>query len=146
MSSSKSGAIESYDRPPDELKTSDRGFGKVMAVVFAIIAGFQFWHERPRIAGILAGIALVFALATWLKPSLLHGLNRQWFRLGLFLHKIVNPVVMAVIFMGAVVPTALVMRALGKRPLNLAIDRTAQSYWVVRDPPGPARDSLKRQF
>ncbi|MGU3496850.1 hypothetical protein ACLBXM_22630 [Xanthobacteraceae bacterium A53D] len=142
----QSGAIESYDRPADELKTSERGFGRVMAAVFAIIGGFQLYHDHYRVAGVLFGIALVFLVASIVRPQVLRPLNRAWFKLGLVMHKVVNPVVMAVIFVGAVVPTALIMRALGKRPLSLAIDRDATSYWVVRDPPGPARDSLKRQF
>ena len=41
---------------------------------------------------------------------------------------------------------ALIMGLLGKRPLSLSFDKSAKSYWIHRDPPGPEPDSMKRQF
>ena len=40
----------------------------------------------------------------------------------------------------------LLMRAFGKDFLRLKRDRQAASYWIPREPPGPAPDSLKNQF
>lgn len=146
MAGKNQGAFESYDRPPDEMKSSDRSFGLVMAVAFAVIGGFQLYHHRMTIGAVLLVVAAAFAAAALVRPGILHPLNRLWFRLGLLLHKVINPVVMAVIFVGAVVPTGLIMRALGKRPLQLSLDRSAETYWIQRTPPGPAPDSLERQF
>lgn len=141
-----SGAFETYVRDPDQLKSSDRSFGRIMAVFLLIVAGFQYHHERAMLALVLALAGLAFAGIAQVRPHVLHRLNLLWFRFGLLLHKVVNPVVMAVIFLGAVVPTALVMRLLGKRPLALSFDRTATSYWIARQPPGPSGDSMSRQF
>lgn len=146
MSGATSGAFESYARDPDEVKSTDRGFGRVMAVFLALVAGFQYWHARPLVACALLVAALAFALFAQFRPAVLRPLNLLWFKLGLVLHKVVNPIVMAVIFYGAVVPTGLLMRALGKRPLALRPDPAAASYWIARDPPGPAPESMKRQF
>jgi hypothetical protein len=38
------------------------------------------------------------------------------------------------------------MRALGKRPLGLAFDKDAKSYWITREPPGPAPETMTNQF
>jgi hypothetical protein len=38
------------------------------------------------------------------------------------------------------------MRALGKRPLSIALDPGAESYWIERKPPGPAPETMKQQF
>lgn len=141
-----SGAFESYTRDPDQLKSSDRSFGRIMAVFLLVVAGFQFHHERPVLALVLALAGLAFAGVAQVRPQALHRLNLLWFRFGLLLHKVVNPLVMAVIFMGAVVPTALIMRLIGKRPLALSFDRAAPTYWVTREPPGPSGDSMTRQF
>ncbi|TCT06058.1 hypothetical protein [Aquabacter spiritensis] len=142
----KSGAFESYARDPDQLKSSDRGFGRVMAVFLAIVGGFQAWHERPVIAGTLFAVAAAFALVAQVRPTALHRLNLLWFKLGLLLHHIVNPIVMTVIFYGAVVPTGLLMRLFGKRLMPTGFDRAAQTYWIARTPPGPPPESMKRQF
>ncbi len=142
----KSGAFESYSRDPDKLKSSDRSFGRVMAVFLAIVSSFQYWHERTLIATCLLVAALIFAGLSQVWPTSLHRLNLLWFKLGLLLHHIVNPIIMAVIFYGAVAPTGLLMRLFGKRPLPLHPDKDAQTYWIARVPPGPTPESMKRQF
>jgi hypothetical protein len=45
-----------------------------------------------------------------------------------------------------IVPIGLILRATGKDPLRLKFDRDAKSYWIPRDPPGPAPDSMPHQF
>jgi large-conductance mechanosensitive channel len=79
-------------------------------------------------------------------PTALKPLNRMWFQFGLLLHKVVNPIVMAFVFFGAVLPTGFVMRSLGKDPMRLKYQPDANSYWIERRPPGPAPESLKDQF
>jgi hypothetical protein len=41
---------------------------------------------------------------------------------------------------------ALVLRALGKDLLRLKRDPKADSYWIAREPPGPAPGSMSKQF
>jgi hypothetical protein len=82
--------------------------------------------------------------AAW--PAPLRPLNRLWFRIGLLLHRIVTPVVMGLVFFCSVVPIGLLMRALGKDLLRLRREADAQSYWIEREPPGPARGTMKKQF
>ena len=86
-------------------------------------------------------MAVAFVRPAWLAP-----LNRVWFKFGLLLQRVVNPLVMAVIYFAVVTPTGLIMRALGKDPLHLRYDPDARSYWIPRDPPGPERESMKNQF
>ena len=79
-------------------------------------------------------------------PKILSPLNRLWFRFGLLLHHIVNPVVMALLFFTTVTPMALIMRLLGKDPLRRKFDPEADSYWIPRQPAGPAPETMKNQF
>ena len=85
-------------------------------------------------------------MITLVRPSLLAPLNRLWMRFGLLLHKIVNPVVMGIIFVLTVVPIGLVMRMIGKDILHLRFDKQCDSYWIRRDPPGPSPESMDNQF
>ena len=62
------------------------------------------------------------------------------------LHKIVNPIIMGLMFFFTVTPIALIMRILRKDLLNIRFDPVAKSYWIKRDPPGPASDSMRQQF
>jgi hypothetical protein len=67
-----------------------------------------------------------------LKPSLLASPNRAWTHFGAFLHKIVNPIVLMILFFLLITPYAVVMRFFRKDPLGLARKPTADSYWQKR--------------
>jgi hypothetical protein len=125
--------------------SSDRSFGVVFGVVFALIGLWPLLRDgNPRLWAL--GLAAAFLLVAFTKPQLLAPLNRLWARFGLLLHHIVNPVIMAFIYFGAVVPTGLVLRAMRKDLLRLKRDSAAKSYWIVREPPGPSSGSMAKQF
>lgn len=124
---------------------SNRAFGIVFAVVFAAIGLWPLpGGDPPRgwaLAAAAALLAVALARAAWLAPF-----NRVWFRFGLLLQRVVHPVVLAVIYFGVVTPTGLVLRALGNDPLRRRREPDAATYWIRRDPPGPERESMTRQF
>ncbi|WP_298369918.1 SxtJ family membrane protein [Azospirillum sp.] len=137
---------EDLSRGDDEVQgSSDRGFGFVFAGFFGIIGALKLWRGSGGFEWwLIAAISvLLLALAA---PGLLAPFNRLWMKFGLLLHRVMNPVVMGLMFYVGVVPIGLLMRALGKRSLNLAFDPQAVSYWVIRQPPGPAPNSIRRQF
>ena len=124
---------------------SDRNFGLVFAAVFALLGLLPLAHGQALRPWALA-VAGLFLLVALVLPRLLAPLNWVWFRFGLLLHAIVSPIAMGIIFFGALWPMGWVMRAMGKRPLNLAIDRQAKSYWIVRQPPGPDPKTMSDPF
>jgi len=125
--------------------SSDRSFGLVFAAVFAVIGLWPLLGDGGIRIWSLA-ISLVFLATAMLRPMLLAPLNRLWTRFGLLLHHVVNPIIMALLFYLVVTPTGLVMRALGKDILRLRFDRQAKSYWIERQPPGPAPEAMRDQF
>jgi hypothetical protein len=118
-------------------------------MVFAVaFAAYALW---PVVAGKephlwAGGVAAAFALAAFARPQLLTPLNQLWFRFGLVLHHVVNPIIMGLIFFAAVVPVGAVLRLFGKDVLRLQRDRNAESYWIPREPPGPQPGSMSKQF
>ncbi len=139
------GTHESF-RERDVVKgSSDRSFGIVFAVIFAVIGLIPlFGVGMPRWWAI--AVAVVFLVAAFTAPKVLAPLNRLWMRFGLLLHKIVNPLIMALLFFLVVTPIALLMRICGKRPLHLETEPNAPTYWILRDPPGPLPETMKQQF
>lgn len=136
---------ETYLREEKHARSSERSFGLVFASVFAAVALWPLLSGyAPRIWSLV--VSGVFLLAAWLCPKLLRPANIAWARLGEALHRIVSPLVLGVLFYSSVVPTGLIMRALGKDPLRLRFDRKATTYWIRREPPGPAPESLRNQF
>jgi hypothetical protein len=125
--------------------SSDRAFGLVFAVFFAIVALLPIWNGAPPRLWAL-GVGVAFLAAALAAPRILAPLNRAWLKLGDLLHRIVNPIALAILYYGVVTPTGLVMRLFGQDPLRLRFDKAAKSYWIARVPPGPSAESLKDQF
>lgn len=136
---------EDYSREHDVKMGSERTLGLVFAGVFVVLGAWPLVHGAP-VRWWAVGVAGVFLVLGLGMPALLRPLNIAWFRFGLLLHRIVNPVIMALLFYFTVTPVALVMRLLGKDLLHVRFDKSAASYWIERSPPGPEPASMRRQF
>jgi hypothetical protein len=125
---------------------SDRSFGFVFAAVFSVVALSPLLRGRDGVRWWAVAVSLGFLVLALAMPELLHRPKLLWFRVGLALHRIVSPVVMALIFVGAIVPVGLLARLCGKDFLRLRRKPEAESYWLERQPPGPEGTSLRDQF
>jgi hypothetical protein len=141
----KQSTHEVFARDEKIVAGSDRSFGLVMAAAFAAVTLLNGRHVG-RVWPWTGGVAALFLAAALLRPAMLHPLNLIWLKFGLLLHRIVNPVVMALLFYCTVLPTGIVMRMLGKDLLRLKREPNADSYWIVRQPPGPKPETMKDQF
>jgi saxitoxin biosynthesis operon SxtJ-like protein len=136
---------EDFSRQQDIEPSSDRSFGLVFATFFLIIAFLPLIHAEP-VRWWALGAAAVFAVLASVWAAALAPLNKLWMKLGALLYRIVNPVVLGLLFYVTVTPIGLLMRVLGKDPLRLHRDPDATSYWIHRTPTGPAPESMKNQF
>ena len=146
--SQNSSLHENYrDEEPTEAG-SDRAFGCTVGSMLMLIGA-----AKTFVAGAISSVAcLIFALGALLLllgifvPSRLSAPNRLWLKVGTAIAKVVNPIIFALLFFLVVTPMALFMRIVGKRPLRLAADRTAATYWIEREPPSGAASTMRRQF
>ena len=129
---SSSGFHEDFKRTADEPKASERSFGLVFSAVFALVAFLPLLDHHPVRwwSVVVAAAFLTLALAA---PRVLAFPNLLWMKLGKLLHMIVSPVVMSALFIVAVVPTAVILRLMGRDPLRLKLDKKAASYWQKRE-------------
>ena len=126
----------------DDIKiSSNRSFGIVFFVVFLIIALYPLINnENIRIWSLV--ISLIFIVLGLLNSKILTPLNKLWFKFGIFLGKIISPLIMGVIFFLVVTPIGLIMRLLGKDVLNLKY-QDKKSYWIEKTGP---KSKMKNQF
>ena len=128
------------DLPPD------RHVGILFAAVFILIASWPVLFSAGQIRIWALAIALVFLAISFLRPAALHPLNRAWMAFGLLLSRIVNPLVLGILFFVVITPVALVTRLFGRDPLNQKLDPTAKTYWTDRDPNSSTSGTMKDQF
>lgn len=141
-----SGALHEDLRREDETSgPSDRKFGLTIGAVLAVIALVKAFHVSPW-ALFWGGLAAIFIVLALAQPAWLAVPNRLWLKLGLLLHRLVSPVIMAILFYATILPIGLLMRGLGKDPLRLRLDKDAKSYWLPRSDDRQQTMSMRQQF
>ena len=129
--------------------SSNRAFGWTVGGILAVLGSARALFGSSGLDGVtmlMWLVAIPLLLAAALAPDRLALANRAWTKLGLLLARIVNPVILFAVFVLTIVPIGICMRLFGKRPLAVAFDRTASSYWIEREPAGKTADSLRNQF
>jgi len=133
---------ESY-RSGDVKPPSERSTGLVFAAVALILAGV--WRHAPVAPWVAVAVSAVLLAVSLVAPRLLRPVNILWFRLGLLLHRIVNPIVMLALFVVVFVPAGLLLR-LWRDPLRTRRTETGGTYWIDRKPDDGIVASMKNQF
>ena len=126
----------------DDLKiSSNRSFGIVFFIVFILIAFYPLINQGEiRFWSVF--ISLLFLILGIINSKILTPLNKVWFKFGIFLGKIISPIIIGVIFFLVVTPIAFLMRMLKKDLLNLKYNKNS-SYWVEKTDP---KSTMKNQF
>ena len=126
----------------DDVKiSSNRSFGIVFFLVFLLISTYPLINGNElRLWSLVVSIA--FLLLGLANSKLLNPLNTLWFKFGIFLGKIISPLIMGIIFFLVVTPIGLLMRLLNKDLLKLKFNSNS-SYWIEKTEP---KSKMKNQF
>ena len=121
--------------------SSNKSFGIVFFIFFLIVSLYPLiYNGEIRIWSIF--ISIIFLILGLLNSVLLSPLNFLWFKLGIFLGKIVSPLIMGLIYFIVVTPIGLIMRIIKKDVLNLKFNNK-KSYWVKKT---RQKNNMKKQF
>ena len=120
---------------------SNKNFGIVFSVVFLLIALYPLTQSKHIEIWSLS-VSLIFLILGLINSRILTPLNKLWFKFGIFLGKIISPLIMGIIFFLVVTPTGLLMRFFGKDLLNLKYKKN-KSYWIEKKGP---KSQMKNQF
>ena len=131
---------ERFDRPELPLP-SDRSTAFVFAGVGLVVA--YLWRAHAVVPFVAVGVATLFALVGLVTPWIIRPLNIAWMRLAHLLSRIMNPIIMLVLFAVVMVPAGLLMQ-LRRDPLRRQRKAQDKSYWLERKP--DAGQSMSNQF
>ncbi len=120
---------------------SNRSFGIVFFIVFILI-GFYPLIDNGELRLWSLIISIIFLVLGLTNSKLLDPLNILWFKFGLFLGKIISPVILGVIFFIVVTPTGILMRFVKKDLLNIKFNSN-KSYWIEKK---GQKSKMKNQF
>lgn len=121
-------------------------FGLLFLLFFGIVGGIVWFNTKSlRAPAIIWSTAAVIVIVYYAAPQVRRPLYLVWMYAALPLGWIMSHLVLAAIFYGVITPIGLLMRLLGKDPMQRKIDRTATTYWTEHHPGGDAARYF-RQF
>ena len=121
--------------------SSNRSFGIVFFIVFLLISIYPAINDKDiRVWSLI--VSSIFLILGLINSNILTPLNKIWFKFGIFLGKIVSPLVMGVIFFLVVTSIGILMKILKKDLLNLKFNNN-KSYWIEKSGP---KSRMKDQF
>ena len=122
-----------------------RKFGFVVGGVFTallVIFVLRHKHHVPFYVSAVAGPTLILGALVW--PRALLPIERGWTLVAHALGWVNTRILLALVFFVVLAPIALVLRALGKDPLQRRRDSRRSTYWRAREPAEP--DRLTRPY
>lgn len=141
------GIHEQLSKRDDVKAPTERSFGITFSIVFLLLAAFTYWHRGATATFYtIITVSLVFAVVTLVAARLLRPLNLIWLKFGLLLHKVVNPVIMGLLFFVVFTPMGIAMRAIGVDFLRLKRKPAIETYWISRRGEAIQDSSMKNQF
>ena len=109
--------------------SSIRSFGIVFFFVFTIIALYPLLNNHGiRFWSLIVGF--IFLFLGLVSSPLLKPLNLIWFKFGLFLGKLITPIIMGIVYFIVVFPTFLILKLFKRNYLNIKYERNKSSYWI----------------
>jgi hypothetical protein len=125
-------------------KINYRKSGFLLAGIVAVIYTALFIQGKHQ--PYFAVVAVVLAVLALFEARPLRKTIDLFIGLGNFTHRFTNPLVFGLIFIFAVIPTALVLKLLRKDVLQLRSDSKITSYWKAPNDGKTWKGSFRKQY
>src|SRR5262245_35675187 len=123
-----------------------RRFAVILVILLVAFAGVSLWRHHPDRAWLWLGGGAAVALVRLASFPLWMRLFRLWMKLALVLSWVMTRVILSVFFYLVLTPVGLVMRLLGKAPLDLAWRDGKASYWIPKEPVEATIERYEKSF
>ena len=110
---------------------SNRSFGILFSILFALVF-IYYYLKHDDFYYLLIFLSLIFLLLGIFKSRILTPLNKVWIKFGIYLGKIIAPVIMMIIFFLVVFPTNLILKLFSKDVLRIK-NKNEKSYWIKKE-------------
>ena len=123
---------------------SNKKFGLFFSFVFLAASAYLYLNSFPLLSAIFVLLFSILILISFTKNILLSPLNRLWMTIGLFLGKIISPIILLIIYLFLFTPIAIIMNVIGRDELKLKQKNKKTSFWITRDE--KKENNFKLQF
>jgi hypothetical protein len=124
---------------------TNKEFARFFSLISIVISTIFFANNAFSLGILLILISALFIVLAYLKPDSLEFLNKFWFKIGVLLSKITNPVVLGFIFLVIITPVAVITRLFGRDELRIKYS-SDNTYWVDKIRSNTNASDFKNQF
>ena len=124
---------------------SNKRFGLFFSFIFLCFSLYFFLKTNTSITYLLFSLSIIFLFFALFFPNYLFLLNKGWMLFGLLLSKIINPLILGIIYFGLFTPIGFLKKIISNDELNLKLE-VIDSYWRERKIKKIKPDSFKDQF
>ena len=122
-------------------KISNKKFGIQLSIIFLLTFLTRLYFNNFNFLEYsLITLSLLFFVIAYLKPALLKMLKVLFLGLGEFIFKIINPVIMLILYIFLFLPFGLALKMLNYDPLKEKNNKNINSYWSVK------KENYKKNF
>lgn len=118
----------------DLSKKSLRKFGIVVGLVFLLLAGLTYIKGYPLavlyVTSIAGGLLVITGVVS---PQALKGIYRSWMAMAFCMGWVVSRILLIVLFYLIITPIGILTRLLGKKFMEVKINKDEVSYWARKD-------------
>ena len=122
-----------------------RKFGAIALVFFGILFGLALWRHRGIFIYVF-GILSFLGLCLIVFPGPLRFIYVGWRKFARFIGTVMTTVFLTLAYYMVITPTAMLKRVFGGRPLPLAPDKNATTYWVSRTEPAQPKERFVKRY
>jgi hypothetical protein len=134
-------AMTTHNVSTKELRKFGLTTGAIVLVLFGVLFPWLLGRGTPTWPWVLGGVLIAWGIVA---PATLRLVYRGWMAFGHIMSKITTPIILSVVFYGAVLPTGFVRRLLGLDSMARAFDDAKPSYRI--ESRKTDKQNLKRPF
>ena len=112
----------------DLILPSNKKFGVFFTFIFCALSIIFFIKNNIFFFGILFSLSTVIGLLTIFQPNKLLVFNKLWMKFGYYLGRLINPLIMGVIFFTLFFPISIFFKVIGRDVLILKRNKK-KSFW-----------------
>lgn len=124
---------------------SNKKFGYSFAIIFFFISIYAYFINSFFLLSFSITISFIFIIISIIAPKYLTYINVYWYKFGILLGKIINPLVMGFIFFVIFTPLSLFFALIGRDELSIK-KKKMKSYWKKRKIESIDAKSFNNQF
>jgi hypothetical protein len=129
----------------DTLPRARQLLGLMMPVAFGLIGGFASAGAPPMTVAIVVwSFGAALAVLIWIAPAPARMIYIGWMSAAEPIGWTMTNLILAIVYYLVLTPVALLMRLMGRDPMQRKLDPSATTYWIERQPPSDMKQYFKQ--